>query len=88
MSKFANAIMMLPVVVIMMFVCEVTVGRVFDQLGYVATGLVVSRPEWTTPILNQFNQIHYATFLIAVAWIVYAVLCAISDAMYTRPEGF
>ena len=90
MSKFANAIIMLPVVVIMMLITEITLGRFFDQFQYIASGLVIegSRPEWYTPILGMFTQIHLVTFLIAIAWIVYAVLCAISDAMYTRPEGY
>lgn len=84
MSKLVNALIMLPVVIIAMFVCELTIGNVIDQIGFAATSIESSRPAWSTAALDMFPQIHFATLLIGITWIVYAVLCGISDAAYNR----
>lgn len=84
MSKLMGAVLMLPIVILAMVICEMTIGRVIDQIGYAALSIDAARPAWTTGVLDLFPQFHFVTFVIPIVWLVYAALCAISDAAYTR----
>lgn len=86
MSRFMVAACGLPVMVLLMLVFELTLGRVIDTIAYQGSVLAIvgSKPEITTPILESFAQVHYATVVMVGGYIVFMALCAVADVMYSR----